>query len=491
MHNSLTSVSWDISLPCNYRCIYCRNDWSDIKNQKFPTMESIQEGLKNIVAAGCTKVIFTGGEFFLLPQWRQVLLETHKFHLEAWIITNTSLIDTDEVDFIVKHCSRLNISFHAASKSLYTKIMCPSNNNDFSKAITNLQALSKAGANLNLFFTPLPENHGEFYNTVRMLINEKINLQGANVNRIIPNGNPFFKENYTLSIWNHATIIRQALAIGNKFSIPVTLEGYPSCFLKVVTPEWQKIADPCLLGRRVIAMANNGQLKLCPCSGRKEKIHISEQGRIGEFLEIFQIQREKIKPCMNCEYWDECLGGCHVCGGLNAKSRDPLAIEKKNINLEPGISKDFFMCLWKSCEPFLSKSYLKEKIQYTIILNGRSVGVIACKQQGPFLEIALLPEERGKGTAFWALQLFLTKHPKKRYGWTADKRNHPSLRLLQKMGGGLVGTIQSNQRRKEAEGFFYPMSTVNAQGRENLAAIIHDSKELYQIWKKEHEGILC
>lgn len=111
--NTPLFISYDVSYPCNYRCVYCRNDWEDKKNCGFPELKVVASIIDKIASAGANRIIYTGGEFFLLPFWKDVLEYGLKKGLHNWIITNGALIEPKEIEYLEERVERINISFHA------------------------------------------------------------------------------------------------------------------------------------------------------------------------------------------------------------------------------------------------------------------------------------------------------------------------------------------------------------------------------------------
>ena len=81
------SASYDISARCDYRCIYCRNDWSDPQNDVDADFANVQKKLSEFKERGFKRVVFTGGEFFIYPHWRDALAYNSSLGMENWIIS--------------------------------------------------------------------------------------------------------------------------------------------------------------------------------------------------------------------------------------------------------------------------------------------------------------------------------------------------------------------------------------------------------------------
>jgi len=491
----ISTAIYDVSRPCNYRCIYCRNDWSNPDNSQHVNIEVIKENILLFKKKNFSRIIFTGGEFFIIPYWKEILEFSKKLEFEIWIISNGYSITENDVDFIRKYVDKINVSFHANNSVLYNKIMKPPTKTAYKTVLTNTKNLSDAGVRIGIFFSPLKENVDCFYDTIHKLIEYGIKLENVNINRIVATQytNDYFYRSNMLNFFDHRYLVQQAIKIYKELNIDISLEGYPYCFLKSFIKEEDtinKLIEPCMLGRKAIAFNYDGSIKLCPATHFsigyiKENKAITEN----EKLIKFQMNNWRNEKCVNCQYWDQCLGGCHaVTGDLFAD--DPLLMDD-DIFFEEGIDTVFFDILVALYKPFLSSAYKKAPIQYTIFSSKYSfpIGIIALnktKSGGNFIEIALIPKARGKYYSFQIINLFLKKHNLNRIGWTVYKSNLPSIKLLKKLRGGFFEKTVRNKKRIEAEGFFKVDMSVSKSMQKAINELIIESKSQYKEWLREY-----
>jgi len=150
---------------------------------------------------------------------------------------------------------------------------------------------------------------------------------------------------------------------------------------------------------------------------------------------------------------------------------------KGHIEVIDGIDKKFYMLLHNLYKPFLSTGHLKDRGQYSIYLDKKLVGFI---QRGKFLQLAFIPDMRGRGISKRALEILVQKYNIDKIGWTADKHNYPSLKLLYELGGGIY---KDDNSRKKVEGFYKPNPN-NSDKKYNalLKPIVDKAKILYKSW---------
>ena len=319
---TLYSVIYDVTGTCNYRCIYCRNDWTNSESEKQASLELIHQTVDRIADSGAKRIIYTGGEFFLLPQWREVLAYSQSKGLKNRIITNASLVKPEDIPFLETHIEQINVSFHTAKRLLYNKIMGIDDESVFNNVVNNLKAISDSTIRLGLFYSPLKSNFDQLFNTIEYLVDSGIQIDELNLNRIIPaqHSLEYFQQTPQLNKCEHIFLIRQVIDIRKTFHINAFVEAYPVCFLRTFIDDEliDAINIPCLVGRKVIALNNDGSMKLCPATG----FRISEpiQNLLSDFdtnptVRQFQSGLWRNNKCHNCPDWQICYGACHASRG--------------------------------------------------------------------------------------------------------------------------------------------------------------------------------
>ncbi|MCK4764693.1 MAG: radical SAM protein [Candidatus Aminicenantes bacterium] len=497
--NNFDTAIYDVSIPCNYRCIYCRNDWQNPENTAQPPFEKIKPIIDKFYDLGIKKIIFTGGEFFTVSYWQELLAYTKKKGFAVWIVTNAALIEPAYIPFLEKHVEKINVSFHSADKKLYQKIMGVRDKSIFDKVIRNLEKLGESKIRLGIFFSPLRSNFRQFYDTIRFLKESGVDISQVSLNRIIPTQHTlaYFEDEQPLSYFEHKVLIEQLIRINRELHIDAYAEAYPLCFLKTIIADdelLKKINQPCIVGRRAIAVNNNGTLKLCPATAFAISAPISETARplqTNSTLDDFNEEKWRNNHCISCAYWQDCLGGCHASTG-KIYSDDALIIDDE-IEFKEDIENTFFDLLVNLYKPFLSTSFKNAHIRYTVLSKYKDsypIGIIAVKKtrsNANFLEIALVPGLKEKYYSFLILQKLIGNHSIEKYGWTAHKANLPSIKLLEKLDGGFYQDTVKNKKRIEAEGFFRVNGPVPPKMKAALKELIPQAGEKFKLWLREFD----
>lgn len=490
-----TTAIYDVSKPCDYRCVYCRNDWERDENRKHTDVEHVKKVLERFVKEGFSRVVFTGGEFFIIPHWKQILEFTKLSGLEVWIITNGYAIDKEDVGFLEAFVTRINVSFHAPNAKLYDKIMNPPSKKSFRKVLENLKTIGDSSIDLGIFYSPIRTNFDLLYDTIKMLSDRGVQIKDVNVNRIVQTQSTkrFFKDQKPLNHFMHRSLVDQVVRINDELQVTSFVEGYPLCFIRSFMDDADKarsINQPCFLGRKAVAFNTDGSMKLCPATHFSiSDIRSRDQN---EIIEMFNGGNWRHKKCRDCSLFEQCLGGCHAATG-EMIADDPLLIDGE-VEFVERVDPAFFDLLLKLYDPFLSASYKKAAIQYTIFLKNKyeyPVGIIALNKTragGNFLEIVFIPELKGGYLSFLVINKFIGLHPFNKIGWTAHKANLPSIKLLRKLNGGFFEKTVKNKKRIEAEGFFRPNGHVSKKMKESLDALIPESETKYKDWLEKYNG---
>lgn len=483
---NFSTAIYDISVPCNYRCIYCRNDWENPENCTQPDFEQVKAVIDKISDWNIKKIILTGGEFFTIPYWKEVLSCAKEKGFTIWLITNASLMKPNEFPFLEQHVERISVSFHSPNKKLYHQIMGITKGNMFGKVIENLQLLKYFKIETGILFSPLRTNYKSLFDTIQFLKESGIRISHVNLNRIIPTQHTltYFEKQAPLSYFEHKVLIEQLVRVNRELHIPAFAEAYPVCFLNKVIEEKElikQINQPCFLGRKAVAVNNDGSLKLCPATG----FSIDPQT-----IEDFNKKDWRRPVCRECPHWDYCLGGCHASRG-QVYSDDSLIIED-SIQLKEKIDPTFFDLLINLYKPFLSPSFKKARFQYTVFSNynyPHPIGIIAVDQTASnanFVEIALIPGLKEKYYSFLALQELFHTLSIDKYGWTVHKANLPSIKLLEKLEGGFHENTVKDENRIEAEGFFRVHPPVSIKMQKALETLIPQAQIAYPSWLAEY-----
>jgi MoaA/NifB/PqqE/SkfB family radical SAM enzyme/SAM-dependent methyltransferase len=116
----------DPTTVCNLRCVMCHNSCGLLYPEWYVDLDTIRQirdfSLKPSICR--LAVSLTGsGEFFLHPQWKEILSILSEGNCDIEILTNGTLLSKEDIDFIwSKSVKKLQFSVDAASSETYRKI---------------------------------------------------------------------------------------------------------------------------------------------------------------------------------------------------------------------------------------------------------------------------------------------------------------------------------------------------------------------------------
>ena len=153
--------TFELSPVCNFACKMCyiRKTAAQLK-QEGKSLIPWQKWL-NLAGecreAGMLYLLLTGGEPFLYPGFRELYRELHKMGFLISINTNGTLID-DEVIAWLKEAAphRVNITLYGTSRETYERIC--ENGNGYDRAVDAILKLKKAGIQVVINASMIPEN---------------------------------------------------------------------------------------------------------------------------------------------------------------------------------------------------------------------------------------------------------------------------------------------------------------------------------------------
>ena len=157
------------------------------------------------------------------------------------------------------------------------------------------------------------------------------------------------------------------------------------------------------------------------------------------------------------------------------------------IILHEGMDRKLYNLLSDMYDPFLSAQHLKDKFQYTVFSDEHTypIGILSVnKGKNTFMQIALIPDQQGKDIGRLALAELAKKTGLRRIGWTCEKNNYPSLKLLCSLGGGVTENSVKQKKKKTYEGFFYTDKPISKRLRDVAIGELERAKLLYGDWQR-------
>lgn len=207
------SGTFELLPYCNMSCNMCYI-------QQYPTLEKLNALKKpdfwiNIIKQGMDEgllfVLFTGGEFFLYPWYKELYEDVHKLPVYIIINTNATLLDEEKVKWLAQYPpKRINISLYGTNNETYDKLC--HNPQGFTQVIKAFDLLKQYHIPYRVHTTLVKENANQYDEFVHICNQYQVPLQmvsymypsyrknkaiGYNEDRLDPKLAAFYQFKYT------------------------------------------------------------------------------------------------------------------------------------------------------------------------------------------------------------------------------------------------------------------------------------------------------
>lgn len=169
----------ELTNSCNLNCIHCYHD----EDSNFLKINDICKLFSELKNSSFVRVILTGGELFLHPNWKDIIILAKKNGLLVSILSNITILKMEDLIFL----KRMNI--HSIRTSLYgstakTHDKITNNLGSFYKTLGNIQKMKKLNLPISVSCTIMKSNKKEI-----MELKELMKVIGVNISfdyKIIP-----------------------------------------------------------------------------------------------------------------------------------------------------------------------------------------------------------------------------------------------------------------------------------------------------------------
>lgn len=312
--NPLPDICYfEVTYSCNLSCKFCYNDKQKIEYS--PSFEKIKKILKFLKTNGVLEIILTGGEFFTVKYWEDILDYAKNLGFLTKIASNGVLINQLSEESLAK-IDAIGISIHSADRGIHDGLTGVKGS--FGQVVKSLKRLNKNNIFFGLMYTVTADNYLNFYSSIKNLVRQQaLSIRKVTINRCVEAGSAETNWNDLLKI-NYQKVFTQIRRVEQEFKISVIMHPFPLCL--VAEKNRNKIMS-CAAGRSTFVVDWRGEVRLCPLDPRVIGNIFSEP-----LKKIFNsplrrnLCENKWLPekCGNCEYLGKrCNGGCYMSSKQN------------------------------------------------------------------------------------------------------------------------------------------------------------------------------
>lgn len=312
------SVNFEVTPLCDLSCRFCFNEEMGYDNKKHPPISQVVSILKEIARAEVFEVRLFGGEFFVYPQWREVIETADSMDFFLSFVSNGTHINKEVVQKMKQHRIKNGaISLHG-TKLIHENITQVKGS--FESALRGIRSCLDGGLRISILYTLTRENLSYIFETCKWLKENDVDINEINISRLTPYGKAKSDwENNKLSFNDYLSIFPQMERVREELDILASLgDAFPLCLLP---KKYHEFVVGCWQGTGFGHIDHMGNVRSCSIA----------KGSYGNILEtpLTEIWTKKLvhfrslkwlpKKCRNCD--DFCGGGCSASryeGGMYA-----------------------------------------------------------------------------------------------------------------------------------------------------------------------------
>ncbi|MBN2439814.1 MAG: SPASM domain-containing protein [Spirochaetales bacterium] len=164
MFTATHEIRIETSTLCNYHCIVCPRD-RFVRKREVMSNELFDSILEKTIAdlPHIEHLTISGfGEFATDKSWKYKIEKGASLFKKVHIITNLSLFDFQDLEFLLRHVSDIRISLYGLSEEVYRKIHRPPHDKQYDELKEKVLFLidkKKPGQKILLNYIDIPENN--------------------------------------------------------------------------------------------------------------------------------------------------------------------------------------------------------------------------------------------------------------------------------------------------------------------------------------------
>ncbi|MEM4267332.1 MAG: radical SAM protein [Candidatus Woesearchaeota archaeon] len=310
-------VKIEVTRNCNLSCAFCYNNNTVSEIPEMP-LEKALFVIDKLAKEGVTTIRFTGGEPLVHKGLFKMFRQARRRRLRIKLNTNALLITPSLANTLACFVDESLVSLNPVNGKITSKT--------FAKKLANIRELRRRGVRVVLDTVPVGlalKNIKTFYNIAKSLDSEWF------CERPIPKGSQSF---ITKKQMMHLINVLIEL---NKKDSKVKIPAIPFCVFgkkeKTKVSAVSAGAGRCG-GFTSLTIDPTGNIRLCYSDqrilGNIFKDLISEVWSSQDVVSVRALDNLNRK-CRDCNYVNECLGGCRVAAKESFTGRDPLAVISK------------------------------------------------------------------------------------------------------------------------------------------------------------------
>lgn len=309
---------WDITPNCNLRCAHCRATASWKKERELPFNAVIVILEQLISFAPDVFLAFAGGEPLARKDLKEIIgwLKHREKPVGVALLSNGTLINVDNIDWLAGLVDEFNISLEGASAKINDTVR---GQGAFQKALKGISLLTGRGVPTTIRMTFFRQEEKEVEALMRFL--PEIGVNSFNFRYVVPVGRA---QGFKVSASQHERLCQTIWQLGEELGLRV---GFSDPFPEILLNEKLqaeikndkelmsgKAITGCSMAFSLLYLDPQGIVRACPyfpavCDDAKSK-PLAEIWFNNKLLQALRTVKGALRgKCGKCEYKFAC-GGC-------------------------------------------------------------------------------------------------------------------------------------------------------------------------------------
>lgn len=299
----LRRVQIELSLRCNLSCSYCYSESSPARHESLDTAD-VMRILAQAEECGVTWIDFTGGEFFLFPDWEAILEYARALGLVVTLHTNGTLLTERHVQSLVDNNVR-HIQVSADSHLAAVHDRARGHRGAFDRLMRGVRLARASGVDVTVSLIAHKNNRDHFLDAVRWFADQDVKVI---VDRVVPVGGGI-EADLSLTTSEFYTLIAPLLS-SERVNAGKICQTPGSAGVRV--------EPDCGVAHSFVYITAAGEYALCPTMTSREadtfagpSVRAMSLAAAWETSDLFtRLRYTNCENTQHCPAAPECGGGC-------------------------------------------------------------------------------------------------------------------------------------------------------------------------------------
>lgn len=341
------------TIACYTDCVYCYADRSH-SSCKSLSFQRILELLEESSAIGINAVDIDGGDFFMYPQWYELVLAMHKYEYDPYISTKMPLTESIVEKIVSADIKQVQLSLDSTNVAELGK-MLHVEESYFKKIKKGMDLLELNG--IDMIIKPVITKYNDSTKGIEKLISFASKYEHVKSINITPAGQSRFKKNdFYSSIVQLKKLAQKEEEWNDKYGKKVEVLNYNA---RKTNAEKQKTFEErsiCSGNRSSFFVLPDCKVTLCEqlywhpffILGDLSRSSIMEVWNSRKALELNSYSKSEVRecsPCKMCDSFNQCRHLLGICwrDAIAAYGDDNYDYPSPDCPMAPQVQNDFYI----------------------------------------------------------------------------------------------------------------------------------------------------